>query len=50
MNLQNLSDEELLSNFVPIKSAENLLREYNSIYDVMLNLINTRNLKTYAGL
>lgn len=37
MNLQNLSDEELLSNFVPIKSAENLLREYNSIYDVMLN-------------
>ena len=37
MNLQNLSDEELLSNFVPIKSAENLLREYNSIYDVVLN-------------
>lgn len=37
MNLQNLSDEELLSNFVPIKSAENLLKEYNSIYDVVLN-------------
>lgn len=37
MNLQNLSDEELLSNFIPIKSAENLLREYNSIYDIVLN-------------
>lgn len=37
MNLQNLSDEELLSNFIPIKSAKNLLREYNSIYEIVLN-------------
>lgn len=37
MNLPNLSDEELLSNFIPIKSAQNLLREYNSIYEIVLN-------------
>lgn len=37
MNLPNLSDEELLSNFIPIKSAKNLLREYNSIYEIILN-------------
>lgn len=49
MNLQNLSDEELLSNFVPIKSAENLLREYNSIYDIVLNTTNVE-LKAINGM
>lgn len=49
MNLQNLSDEELLSNFMPIKSAENLLREYNSIYDVMLNTTKAE-LKSIKGM
>ena len=49
MNLQNLSDEELLSNFVPIKSAKNLLREYNSIYDVMLNTTKAE-LKSIKGM
>lgn len=49
MNLKVLSDEELLSAFMPIKSAENLLCEYSSIYNIMLNTTQAE-LKTIEGM
>ncbi len=40
-NLENdvrkLSDEELLQAFLPTDSVQNLVKEYNNIYDVVLN-------------
>ena len=49
MNLKGLSDEELLSAFMPIKSAENLLCEYSSIYNIVLNTTQAE-LKTIEGM
>lgn len=49
MDLEILSDEELLSAFMPIKSAENLLCEYSNIYNIMLNTTQAE-LKTIEGM
>lgn len=35
MNLEYLSDVELLENFMPKETAQNILHEYSSIYNVM---------------
>lgn len=35
MNLEYLSDVELLENFMPKETAQNILREYTSIYNVV---------------
>ena len=37
MNLKYLSDVELLENFMPKETAQNVLHEYSSIYNVMNN-------------
>lgn len=35
MNLEYLSDVELLENFIPKEAAQNILHEYNSLYNVV---------------
>ena len=49
MNLEYLSDVELLENFMPKKTAQNMLHEYSSIYNVM-NCATEKQLKSFKGI
>lgn len=49
MNLEYLSDVELLENFMPKKAAQNILREYSSIYNVV-NCATEKQLKSFKGI
>jgi len=40
-NLKRLSEEELLSEFLPKESAAHLIREYRSIYQIMIHVPKT---------
>lgn len=49
MNLEYLSDVELLENFMPKETAQNILHEYSSIYNVM-NSATEKQLKSFKGI
>ncbi|MBM6760357.1 RadC family protein [Megamonas hypermegale] len=49
MNLKYLSDVELLENFMPKETAQNVLHEYSSIYNVMNNATE-KQLKSFKGI
>ena len=49
MNLEYLSDVELLENFIPKEAAQNILCEYRSIYNVV-NCATEKQLKTFKGI
>ena len=49
MNLKYLSDVELLENFMPKETAQNILHEYSSIYNVM-NSATEKRLKSFKGI
>ncbi len=49
MNLEYLSDVELLENFMPKKTAQNILHEYSSIYNVV-NCATEKQLKSFKGI
>ena len=49
MNLKYLSDVELLENFMPKETAQNILHEYSSIYNVM-NSATEKQLKSFKGI
>ena len=49
MNLKYLSDVELLENFMPKETAQNILHEYASIYNVM-NSATEKQLKSFKGI
>lgn len=49
MNLEYLSDVELLENFIPKETAQNILREYTSIYNVV-NSATEKQLKSFKGI
>lgn len=49
MNLKYLSDVELLENFMPKETAQNILHEYSSIYNVMNNATE-KQLKSFKGI
>ena len=49
MNLEYLSDVELLENFMPKEAAQNILREYSSIYNVV-NCATEKQLKAFKGI
>ena len=49
MNLEYLSDVELLENFMPKEAAQNILREYSSIYSVV-NCATEKQLKAFKGI
>ena len=49
MNLEYLSDVELLENFIPKKAAQNILHEYNSLYNVV-NCATEKQLKAFKGI
>lgn len=49
MNLEYLSDVELLENFIPRETAQNILREYTSIYNVV-NSATEKQLKSFKGI
>lgn len=49
MNLEYLSDVELLENFIPKEAAQNILREYSSIYNVV-NCATEKHLKSFKGI
>lgn len=49
MNLEYLSDVELLKNFMPKEAAQNILHEYNSLYNVV-NCATEKQLKTFKGI
>ncbi|WP_196595438.1 JAB domain-containing protein [Pectinatus frisingensis] len=49
LNLANWSEEELLQAFLPAKTAADLLREYTSVYDIMLHVSKTQ-LATASGI
>lgn len=49
MNLEYLSDVELLENFIPKEAAQNILHEYSSIYNVV-NCATEKQLKSFKGI
>ena len=49
MNLEYLSDVELLENFMPKETAQNILYEYSSIYNVV-NSATEKQLKSFKGI
>ena len=49
MNLEYLSDVELLENFMPKETAMNILHEYSSIYNVV-NCATEKQLKAFKGI
>lgn len=49
MNLEYLSDVELLENFMPKEAAQNILHEYSSIYNVV-NCATEKQLKSFKGI
>lgn len=49
MNLEYLSDVELLENFMPKEAAQNILHEYSSIYNVV-NCTTEKQLKAFKGI
>lgn len=49
MNLEYLSDVELLENFMPKETAQNILHVYSSIYNVM-NSATEKQLKSFKGI
>ena len=49
MNLEYLSDVELLENFMPKEAAQNILHEYSSIYNVV-NCATEKQLKSFNGI
>ena len=49
MNLEYLSDVELLENFMPKEAAQNILHEYSSIYNVV-NCATEKQLKAFKGI
>ena len=49
MNLEYLSDVELLENFMPKETAMNILHEYSSIYNVV-NCATEKQLKSFKGI
>ena len=49
MNLEYLSDVELLENFIPKEAAQNILCEYSSIYNVV-NCATEKQLKAFKGI
>ena len=49
MNLKYLSDVELLENFMPKETAQNVLHEYSSIYNV-INNATEKQLKSFKGI
>lgn len=49
MNLEYLSDVELLENFIPKETAQNILHEYSSIYNVV-NCATEKQLKSFKGI
>ncbi len=49
MNFKYLSDAELLENFMPKETAQNILREYTSIYNVV-NSATEKQLKSFKGI
>mgnify|MGYP001777110904 FL=1 len=49
MNLEYLSDVELLENFMPKETAQNILYEYSSIYNVV-NCATEKQLKSFKGI
>lgn len=49
MNLEYLSDVELLENFMPKETAQNILHEYSSIYNVV-NCATEKQLKSFKGI
>ena len=49
MNLEYLSDVELLENFMPKETAMNILHEYSNIYNVV-NCATEKQLKAFKGI
>ena len=49
MNFKYLSDAELLENFMPKETAQDILREYTSIYNVV-NSATEKQLKSFKGI
>ena len=49
MNLEYLSDVELLENFMPKETAMNILHEYSNIYNVV-NCATEKQLKSFKGI
>lgn len=49
MNLEYLSDVELLENFMPKETAQNILHEYSSIYNIVNNATE-KQLKSFKGI
>lgn len=47
--MESVSDEELLSAFIPGDTAHTLIKEYSSLYNV-LHIVSERQLKTMKGI